>query len=76
MKSSSFLSLSIKDFGKGLLMAVLGAVLGLVYGSVQAGNFTFDWKSIWQAALAAAVAYVIKNFFTNSSGQFMSTEKK
>jgi len=76
MKSSSFFTLGWRDLGKGIIMAVIGAVVGVVYGMINAGNFTLDWTAIWHSAVAAAVTYLFKNLMTNSSDQFMSTEKK
>jgi uncharacterized membrane protein YvlD (DUF360 family) len=76
MKQSSFFTLGWADLGKGIIMAVIGAVIGTVYGMVTAGQFVFDWTAIWHAVLLATVTYLSKNLLTNSSDQFMSTEKK
>lgn len=64
MKDSNFLSLGVKDFLKGFLMAILVPFFTIVQQSLQAGLLTFDWKSIAIASLAGAVAYLTKNFFT------------
>ena len=64
MKDSNFLSLGVKDFLKGFLMAILVPFVTIVQQSLQAGILTFDWKSIAIASLSGAVAYLIKNFFT------------
>lgn len=61
--TSSQFSLGKSDFFKGFIMAILGAVMGFIQGAIEAGNFEFDWKRIWQLALASAVAYLIKNYF-------------
>jgi hypothetical protein len=66
--NSSFLNLNWKDFGKGLLVAVLSAVLGAIYTSVQAGVLTFDWKAIGGYALTAGLGYIMKNLFQNQAG--------
>ena len=71
---SNFLSLNWADFGKGLLVAVLSAVLGVVTTSLNAGSLTFDWKVIGTVALSAGLAYITKNFFSNSVGQVLKTE--
>lgn len=76
MKKTSFLSLGLRDFLKGLVMAVLGAVFGIVQGSVEASQFVFNWNDIWHAAVIATVAYLAKNFFTNSKDEFLTKEKK
>ena len=44
---SSFLSLSTKDFIKGLVVAVLTSVITIVYTSLQAGSLNFDFKLIY-----------------------------
>jgi hypothetical protein len=64
MKTSSFLSLNVQDFVRGLIMAVGGAVFAVIQSSISAGVFTIDWVNIWHIALAAFVVYIGKNFFT------------
>ena len=64
MKLSSFLSLNIQDFVRGLIMAVGGAVYAVFQSSFSAGVFTIDWTNIWHIALGAIVVYLGKNFFT------------
>jgi hypothetical protein len=71
---SNFLTLNWVDFGKGLLVSVISAVLGVVTTSLQAGSLTFDWKVIGTVALSAGLAYITKNFFSNSSGQVLTKE--
>ncbi len=53
-----------KDLGKGLLVSVATAVLFVVQDALDAGELEFNWKTIGKAAIAAAVGYLIKNFFT------------
>jgi branched-subunit amino acid transport protein len=64
MKQSSFFSLNLQDFLKGLLVAVGGAVMAIILPSLQSGNLTFDWTTIWHTAVASALAYLGKNLFT------------
>ena len=64
MKKSSFLNLNWQDLAKGFIVAVLGAIVAIIAPSIQAGNFTFDWTTIWHTGVAAGVAYIGKNFFT------------
>jgi len=66
MKQSNFLSLNWSDIAKGFLMAVLTPVFVIVQQSIEAGVFTFDWKTIGLAAIGGGVAYLVKNFFTQS----------
>ena len=74
MNNSGFLNLNWKDFGKGLLLAVLTAVLGAIYTTLQAGSFSFDWKQIGTLAATSFMAYIMKNLFTNSNGEVMKSE--
>ena len=74
---SNFLSLNLKDFGKGLFLAVVAAVLTFAYNALQAGTL-FDkatWGKMGIAALTTALAYIMKQFITNSQNQLMVSEK-
>jgi hypothetical protein len=73
---STFLNLNTNDFIKGLVMAVLSTVITIVYQTVQAGSLVFDWKSIGTMALTTALAYIMKNLFTNSTGNLFAAEQK
>lgn len=77
--NSTFLSLNWLDLLKGLLVAVLGAILTGVYQALQAGTIQFIWL-FWQpilfTGLSAGIAYLIKNFLTNSTGQPLKPEQK
>jgi hypothetical protein len=73
---STFLNLNSSDFLKGLIMAVLSSVITVVYQTVEAGSLTFDWKAIGTIALTSALAYIMKNLFTNSTGKLFATEQK
>jgi hypothetical protein len=72
--NSTFLNLNTTDFIKGLIMAVLSTVITIVYQTVEAGSLVFDWKSIGTMALTTALAYIMKNLFTNSAGKFFGKE--
>jgi hypothetical protein len=77
MKSSKLFSINIRDIAKGIILAVLSAVITFLYSAIQAG----DWwnkttlKEIGVVALTAFLAYVIKNFLTNSSDGILKPEK-
>lgn len=64
MKTSEKYSLDLQDAVKGLIMAVGAAVFALIAESLQKGQFTFDFTAIWHTAVAAAIVYLSKNFFT------------
>ena len=72
---STFLNLNTTDFLKGLLMAVLSSVITVVYQTVQTGSLVFDWKTIATMAITSGLAYIMKNLFTNSTGNFFGKEK-
>jgi hypothetical protein len=71
---STFLNLNASDFIKGLLMAVLSSVITIIYQTVEAGSLVFDWKAIGTMALTSALAYIMKNLFTNSTGKLFAKE--
>jgi len=73
--NSTFLTLNSNDFIKGLIMAVLSTVITVVYQTVEAGSLVFDWKAIGTMALTTALAYIMKNLFTNSTGKLFAKEK-
>ena len=78
MNQSKLFSINWADFGKGLLIAFLTALIGGVYELLQAGSMVFDWPTlqpILEAALAAGLAYILKNLFTNSAGEIAKSEK-
>ena len=76
--NSNFFSLNWLDLAKGLLVAVIGAILTGVYQAIQAGSLVWTWL-FWQpiilTGVGAGLAYLIKNFFSNSSGEPLKTEK-
>ncbi len=73
--NSTFLNLNSSDFLKGLIMAVLSTVITVVYQTVEAGSLVFDWKAIGTMALTTALAYIMKNLFTNSTGKLFAKEQ-
>lgn len=78
--NSKFLKLNATDFIKGLVLAAITALITGTYELIQSGwALTFDWvtwKPIIMTTAAAALSYLIKNFFTNSSGNVLTAERK
>jgi len=74
--NSSLFKLNLVDFTKGLLIAVLTSIITLLYSSIEVGTLTFDWKLIGTTALTSALAYIMKNFLTNSEGKFFKKDVK
>ena len=74
---SLFLSLNLRDFFKGLVLAVITAVITWAHEALQSG-ILFEQgslKTIGMVALGAFLAYIIKNFFSNSKGEILTREK-
>jgi hypothetical protein len=69
--NSPFFNLNITDLAKGLIVSVLTSALTIIYDTVSLGSLVFDWKHIATVSLTSAVAYLLKNFLTNSSGDFL-----
>lgn len=68
--------LNYQDFVRGAVTAVFAAVIITVYGYVSRGDFnvfTADWGSILNgtvnAAVAAFIGYIGKNFMTADNGK-------
>lgn len=74
---SSFLTLNYKDFGKGIIVAIIASVLAWLYQSVSAPGFhlsdflTIDWSELLKVAVEAGIAYLSKNLVTDSSGKVL-----
>jgi hypothetical protein len=73
---SAFASLNIQDFFKGLIVAILTALVTFLYNTMDSGELVFNWKQIATTSLTAALAYIIKNYLSNSEGSFLSKESK
>lgn len=74
--STGLFSLSWKDAGKAILMAFLGTFVAAVYQGFAAGAFptAHELGTAAIAGVGSALAYIIKNFFTNSNDQFATKE--
>jgi hypothetical protein len=66
----------MQDFFKGFVVAVLTVVLSGIYTIVQAGQLPTlaQLQGIGLAGLAAGIAYIFKNFFTNNQGQMLTKD--
>jgi len=77
MKRSIYKSLNGADFLKGLLISFLTALFTGLLQLFEAGPFVMDWATfqpIVYAAVGAALSYIIKNYFTNSTGDLLKRE--
>lgn len=83
--------LSLGDFGRGLLMAILApvfvsltAVLGAIINAPSFDVFAVDWVVLGHnltnvlivTSYGAGVSYIIKNFLTSTQGNFLTVGDK
>lgn len=75
---SNFFNLNLVDLAKGFIVAGLTVILTGLYEALSAGAFPSlaQLAQIGSLGLAAGIAYLIKNLFTNSSGKPFKTESK
>lgn len=75
---SDFLSLGSSDLIKGGIVAVLTVVTETAITLLNSGTFFTKGSLIiiGTAALSAFIAYLSKQFLTNSQGQFAVTEAR
>lgn len=79
MQKAKFLSLNWKDAIHGILVAFLGSLTYSVYDLLNSGKLPTTWadfKPILVSALVFTIGYIIKNFFSNSAGNFAQSEQK
>ena len=79
MKTSKFLNLNWLDLGKGLLITVLTAFLGGILEILESNALPTTWvvlQPILELSLAAGVSYLLKNLFTNSTGELLKREMR
>lgn len=75
---SKFLNLDYKDVLKGAIISLLAILLKGLQEILQQGRMpsTDEASSIGWVALSAGFSYLIKNLFTNSSGEIFTREKE
>lgn len=61
--TSKKFSLNLNDWWKGLIMAVVAPVIKIIMDTINTGELTFNWLALGKLALAAGLAYLLKNFF-------------
>ncbi len=72
---SKLFKLNLKDFGKGILMAIIGSVTAGALNALQTGQ-VIDPKVMGTGAAVAGLSYIVKNVFSNSDGKFLTPEQK
>jgi hypothetical protein len=75
---SDFFKLNSYDVVKGFVVAVLTSILSAVVGTLTNGEFPTleQFKGIAIVGLSAGVAYLLKNWLTNSQGTLGTAEKQ
>ncbi len=79
MKNSPMGRLTLRDAGKSILLAFITAVITGVTQTLSTGALphTLDqWTTIGATAATATGSYIVKNWLTNSSDQFLVKEAK
>jgi hypothetical protein len=74
MRKSNFLRLNIKDLARGILVSALAGGINVISDTLAAGSLKFNAADISHTALITGVAYLAKNFFTNSKDIFAKKE--
>jgi len=74
--NSPLFSLNLADAGKALLLAFLTAVLLGIIPVLESGTLPTlsQLGGLAIAGLAAALAYLVKNVFTSSTGKLLTPE--
>lgn len=78
MERSSLFRLNVRDFLKGLLLAILSAVVTFLYEVFQTGAPVFDgefFKAMAIVAVTTVLAYLSKNLFENNNGDFAKPDQ-
>lgn len=71
---SKLFKLNLKDFGKGLVVAVIAALLGALQQALETQGLnlaSFDWAEILNVVEAAFLAYITKNLLSDSEGKVL-----
>lgn len=78
---SNLFTLNWKDFLNGLIMAVVGNVvfyLMIIFGDLyalvmqkQPFHISIDWTAVWVIAVFSFLSYLVKRFFSGSTGTIL-----
>jgi len=78
MKKAKLFNLNVKDFFKGLIMAIITAVITFLANELQIGS-SVDLTLLKRMGIAAVIAflsYLVKNMLTNSNDELLTPEPK
>lgn len=78
MKQSEIYKLNVKDLIKGFIVAVLSIVVTGLITSLNSGLMPSiqELKVLLVTGLGSGLAYLLKNFLTDSEDKFLGSEKK
>jgi Na+/H+ antiporter NhaA len=74
IKKSTLYGVNLRDLFYGSIVAVFGAILAAIHQILITYPVVFDWKNILGIGLTSGISYILKNFFSNSQGNFAKTE--
>jgi len=74
---ANFLKINFHDIAKGVIVAVLTVILGGLLPIIESGALptVAQLKIIGLSGATAGIAYILKNWLTNSDDQFLRKEK-
>jgi hypothetical protein len=76
MMKSKFLTITVKDITRGILIAFITAILTGIIDMLDTGA-VFNWltlKPVIIAGVSAALSYLLKCLFSNSRDQLFTRE--
>ncbi len=78
MKSKPLFSIGTRDALKGFIMAVIAMLITTLMSLINNNAFPSnweEWKIILISSLGAGLAYLVKNYFTNSEDKLLKKEE-
>ena len=62
-KTSKLFSINVRDVLRGAIVSGLSGASGLILEALNA-QANIDWNTVGNYAIAGALGYIVKNFFT------------
>ena len=77
---SKYKKLGTADVIKSAIISFIAVIIDSLLTGVAAifsgGEAHIDWMLLLRFALGSGISYLVKNYYTNSDGQFMRREQK
>lgn len=76
---SGYKKLGTADYIKSAIVSFIAVIIDSLLTGIAAvltGSGHIDWMLLGRIALGSGISYLIKNYYTNSDGQFMRREQK